>query len=150
MLSQQFPFLISLPPPTYVPIYVISSWNSFPTNLIQTQNPLNPTTQEATTGQLCLKVIWNLLILSWLSSLFCHCLVTNSCWPLLHLWTVDCQASIHWILQASVLEWVVISSRGSSQHRDWIFISMARHLYHWTTASLSRQLISFHSFAACF
>ena len=31
---------------------------------------------------------------------------------------------VHWILQASILEWVVISfSRGSSQPRDWTCIS---------------------------
>ena len=47
--------------------------------------------------------------------------MSNSCEP------VDCSllgSSVHGILQARVLEWVVISfSRGSSQPRDWTQIS---------------------------
>ena len=61
----------------------------------------------------------------WLSSLFCHCLVTNSCSTFCD--PMDCRlsgSSLHRVLQARVLEWVVISfSRGSSQPRDRIFIS---------------------------
>ena len=39
-------------------------------------------------------------------------------------WTVACQAPIHGILQARILEWVVISfSRGSSQPRDGTRVS---------------------------
>ena len=49
------------------------------------------------------------------------CLVTKSC---LILWDpMDCclqDSSVHGIFQASILEWVAISSsRGSSQPRDW-------------------------------
>ena len=52
-------------------------------------------------------------------------LVAQSC---LTLWdTMDYSPpgpSVHWILQASVLEWVDMScSRGTSQHRDWTQIS---------------------------
>ena len=48
-------------------------------------------------------------------------------------------SSVHGILQATILEWVAISSsRGSSQPRDWTRISCVfcvggRILYHWAT-----------------
>ena len=42
--------------------------------------------------------------------------------------------SAHWIFQARILEWFVITfSRGSSQPRDWIRM----HLLHWQVDSLS-------------
>ena len=52
---------------------------------------------------------------------------------------MDCSlpgSSIHGILQARILEWVAISfSRGSSQPRDWTWISRntGRHFTIWTT-----------------
>ena len=51
-------------------------------------------------------------------------------------WAVDCQAPLHGILQARILEWVAISfSRGSSSPRDWTHISStgSRILYYWAT-----------------
>ena len=53
------------------------------------------------------------------------CLVTQSCPALCN--PMDCSppgSSDHWILQARILEWVVMpSSRGSSQPRDWTQVS---------------------------
>ena len=47
--------------------------------------------------------------------------VSSSCDP------VDCSppgSSVHWILQAGILEWIAMSfSRGSSQPRDLIQVS---------------------------
>ena len=53
--------------------------------------------------------------------LFSHSVVSNSATP----WTAACQAPlVHEILQAKMLEWVAIPfSRGSSQHRDWTWVS---------------------------
>ena len=44
-------------------------------------------------------------------------------------------SSVHWILQARILEWVAVPSRGSSQPRDQTHISCVscigrRFLYH--------------------
>ena len=56
-------------------------------------------------------------------------LSTGSEWvKSLSLWDpVDCSppgSSVHWILQARILEWVAISfSRGSSRPRDWTQVS---------------------------
>ena len=48
-------------------------------------------------------------------------LVSKSCLTLVTLWTVACQASVHRIFQARILEWIVISfSKGSSWPRDRI------------------------------
>ena len=65
----------------------------------------------------------------------CCCVVAQSC-PA--LWDpMDCSppgSSVHGILQARILEWVVISfPRGSSQPRDWTHISCIGRwiLYHW-------------------
>ena len=42
-------------------------------------------------------------------------LVSKSCLTLVTLWTIACQASVHGIFQARILEWIVISfSKGSS------------------------------------
>ena len=57
-----------------------------------------------------------------------------------HVWLcnpVDCSppgSSVHGIFQARILEWVAIS-RGSSQPRNWTFVSCIgrRILYHWVT-----------------
>ena len=51
-----------------------------------------------------------------------HLVMSNSLWP---PWTVACQAPLSMgILQARILEWVVMpSSRGSSQLRNWIQVS---------------------------
>ena len=52
---------------------------------------------------------------------------------------MDCSlpgSSVHWIFQARVLEWVVISfSRGSSQPRDWTRVSciVSRRFTVWAT-----------------
>ena len=44
-------------------------------------------------------------------------------------WTVACQAPVYGILQARILEWVVMpSSRGSSQHRDQTYVSCVSHI----------------------
>ena len=61
--------------------------------------------------------------------------------PLSWVWLfwdpVDCNppgSSVHWIFQARILEWVVISSsRGSSLPGDWTHISCIGRwiLYHW-------------------
>ena len=40
---------------------------------------------------------------------------------------MDCSPSdfsVHWILQARVLEWIAALFRGSSQPRDWIWVSL--------------------------
>ena len=51
-------------------------------------------------------------------------LVAKSCPPLTIPWTVACQAPVHGILQARILEWVAISSsRGSSRPRNWTQVS---------------------------
>ena len=40
------------------------------------------------------------------------------------LWTVACQAPLSMgLLQARILQWVAMPSRGSSQHRDWTWVS---------------------------
>ena len=53
------------------------------------------------------------------------CLIAQSCPPLFATpWTVARQVPVHGILQARILEWVAIFfSRGSSQPRDWIWVS---------------------------
>ena len=72
---------------------------------------------------------------------------------------MDCSppgCSIHGILQARILEWVVISfSRGFSRLRDWIHISCICRsvLYHWVTSevwygrekSLKKEIEVWHS-----
>ena len=63
-----------------------------------------------------------------LLSRFCHA------WLFATLWTVARQ-SPHGILQAGILEWVAVTSRGSSQPRDWTCVSYIsrigrRVLYH--------------------
>ena len=50
-------------------------------------------------------------------------------------------SSVHWILQARILEWVVTSScKGSSWHRDWTHVSCIGRqiLYHWDTRVFQR------------
>ena len=40
---------------------------------------------------------------------------------------MDCSPSdfsVHWILQARILEWIAVLFRGSSQPRDWIWVSL--------------------------
>ena len=40
---------------------------------------------------------------------------------------MDCSPSdfsVHWILQARILEWIAALFRGSSQPRDWIWVSL--------------------------
>ena len=65
------------------------------------------------------------------------CVRAQSCPTLCN--PMDCSppgSSVHGILQARILEWVVISfSRGSFQPRDWIYISRTNRqiLYHWAT-----------------
>ena len=67
------------------------------------------------------------------------CVHAQSCPTLCN--PMDCSlpgSSVHGILQARILEWVVISfSRGSSQPRDWTYISCTSRqiLYHWATRS---------------
>ena len=61
------------------------------------------------------------------------CLVTQSCPTLCD--PMDCSpqdSSVHWILQARILEWVTMpSSRGSSQPKDWTQVLHCRQiLYH--------------------
>ena len=69
----------------------------------------------------------------------CACMLSHiSCvWLFATIWTVaPPDSSVHGILQAIILEWVVISSsRGSSQTRDRTCISCIgrRILYHWAT-----------------
>ena len=51
-------------------------------------------------------------------------LVAKPCLTLVTPWTVACQAPIHGILQARILQWVVTSfSRGSSQPRNQTWVS---------------------------
>ena len=58
----------------------------------------------------------------------CCCLVTKSCPTLLRPHGGSPGSSVHWISQAKILEWVVISfSRGSSQRRDWTCVSCVFH-----------------------
>ena len=63
---------------------------------------------------------WHLELLQIICTLS-HSVMSNSCNP------IDCSlpsSSVHGILQARILEWVVISfSRGSSQPRDWAQVS---------------------------
>ena len=51
---------------------------------------------------------------------------------------MDCSppnSSVHWILQARIVEWVAVpSSRGSSPPRDWTHVSKS---LHWQVGSLS-------------
>ena len=73
--------------------------------------------------------------LVWISSFkrSCHCVLFDPWW---HPWVTPLGSSIHGILQARMLEWVVISSsRGSSRPRDWTCISCIGRqiLYHWDT-----------------
>ena len=66
--------------------------------------------------------------------------VTQSCPTLCD--PVDCSlpgSSVHGILQARILEWVAIAfSRGSSQPRDWTWVSRiaGRRFNLWATLSL--------------
>ena len=90
----------------------------------------------------------------WLSSLLCHCLVINSCLTLLRPHGLEparllCSSDspgknagvgCHFLLKG------IFSAQGSNLH----LLLGKQILYHWTTSSLSRQLISFHSSAACF
>ena len=67
------------------------------------------------------------------------CLVTQSCPTLSD--PMDCspaRSSVHGILQARVLEWVAISSKGSSQPRDWTWVSSiaGRFFTFWATLGL--------------
>ena len=61
---------------------------------------------------------------------------------------MDCSppgSSVHEILQARILEWVVILfSRGSFQPRDWTSVSCIDKwiLYHWATCKAPRFLLS--------
>ena len=61
---------------------------------------------------------------------------------------MDCSLpgfSVHWILQAIVLEWIAISfSRGSSQSRDWTRVSriVDRHFTIWATREAHQVLWS--------
>ena len=70
-------------------------------------------------------------------SLMNECEVTQSCLTLCN--PMDCSlpgASVHGIFQARVLQWVAISfSRGSSQPRDWTWVSRIadRHFTIWAT-----------------
>ena len=72
-----------------------------------------------------------------------HCvLVTQPCLTLCD--PMDCSpsgSSVHGILQA-VLEWVATAfSRGSSQHRDWTWVScIEARFFNWTTRSMSMPL----------
>ena len=54
-------------------------------------------------------------------------------------------SSVHGILQARILEWVAMSfSRGSSQHRDQIYIScLAGGLYCWATQEAQSTIFRF-------
>ena len=58
-------------------------------------------------------------------SMIDNMLVTQSCSTLCD--SMDCTwpgSSVHWILQAGILEWVTIPfSRGSSRPRDWTWVS---------------------------
>ena len=64
-------------------------------------------------------------------------LVAKSCLTLVTTWTVACPASsVHGILQARMLKWVVISfSRGSSwpRNRTWVSCMADRFFTHWVT-----------------
>ena len=78
--------------------------------------------------------------------LFClFCLVTQLC-PT-HFGPIDCSlpgSSIHWILQARILEWVAMpSSRGSSQPRDWTQVShvAGRFFTTWATREALNKLV---------
>ena len=73
------------------------------------------------------------------SSLDCTQLCPTLCYPM------DCSppgSSVHWILQATILEWVAISfSRGSSQPRDQTHVScigreILNHCATWEAPSL--------------
>ena len=60
-------------------------------------------------------------------------------------------SSVHGILQARALDWVVIShARGSSQHTDWNCVScvswIGRILYHWATWEVPSKVRSWMVF----
>ena len=87
---------------------------------------------------------WKLLTLAVKGFCYCCSFVTTSC---LTLWDpTDCSplgSSVHGILQATILKWVVISfSRGSSWSRNQTHISCIgrRALYHWATREAWRIL----------
>ena len=73
-------------------------------------------------------VMWNSCAFIFLLFYFmnmCQVFVTQSCWTLCN--PMNCSLpgfSVHGILQARILQWVAISSsRGSSQSRDWTWLS---------------------------
>ena len=74
------------------------------------------------------------------------CSIAQSCLTLCY--PMDCSppgSSVHEILQARILEWVVILfSRGSFQPRDWTSVSCIDKwiLYHWATCKAPRFLLS--------
>ena len=66
----------------------------------------------------------------------------NHVWLFVTPWTVAYHSSVHGILQARILEWVVISfSRRSSQPRHWIQVSciVGRHFTVWATREVHKQ-----------
>ena len=76
------------------------------------------------------------------SSCVCVCVCTQSFSPVqlfATLWTIACQAPVHGILQARILEWIVISfSRGSSQPRDQMRLL---DLLHWQVDSFPQSFL---------
>ena len=77
-----------------------------------------------------LRVLNNLhLLLPWASFRWDLCLATQSCLTLCD--PLDCSppgSSVHGTLQARTLQWVaILSSRGSSQPRDWAQVSCLLH-----------------------
>ena len=79
----------------------------------------------------------------------CNFPILFYCWHISYSWSlqtcpticnpIDCNrsdSSVHGVLQARILEWVaMLSSRGSSQPRDWTQLSFC--LLHWQVSSLS-------------
>ena len=97
------------------------------------------------------------LILSVICDLSCCCLVAQSCSALCD--PMDCSppgSSVCGILQARILDWVVICFRGSSHLGNWICVSCIGEwilfsFYHWVTweaCDLSR-VISFLNSQLC-
>ena len=86
------------------------------------------------------------------------CLVTQSCPTCAATLAVACQATVHGIFQARMLEWVSMpSSRGSSWPKDQTHIScvycIAVKLFHWATRGalfLYTWTIIFTSFRGVF
>ena len=91
------------------------------------------------------------LILAWLYNFYMPhvCVLSHfsRVWLFVTPWTVAQGSSVHGILQARILEWVMSPSKGSSWPRDQTWIScIAGGLYHWATREALMCLTSPYSY----